>query len=140
MYNINVYHICFSLCLVWVPFSTALSLDNFFILGLCGGPLSTVRLVWALECNRATCIPVRILLSSCRFFPFLMYGVVDLPLHLVYHYPIIVHSVLWSSVSSPPPWEQTQRELNASWRSACEVMLVSVRFSTGTCLLVSIDG
>ena len=139
LYKVNVCHVCFSLSLVWVAFSAALSLDNFFILGLCGGPLSTVGLVWALECDRATCIALQILLSSCRFFPLLMYEVVDLPLHLEYHYQIIVHSVLWSLVSSLPPWEQTQRELNASWRSACEVMLVSVRFSTGTCLLVSID-
>ena len=56
LYKVNVYHIRFSLSLVWVPFSAALSLDNFFILGLRGGPLSTVRLVWALECNRATCV------------------------------------------------------------------------------------
>ena len=50
------YHIYFSLSLVWVPFSAALSLGNFFILGLRGGPLSTVGLVWALECDRATCV------------------------------------------------------------------------------------
>ena len=45
-----------TLSLVWVAFSAALSLDSFFILGLRGGPLSTVRLVWTLECDRATCI------------------------------------------------------------------------------------
>ena len=56
MYKVNVYHICFSLSLVWVAFSVALSLDSFFILGLLGGPLSTVGLVWALECDRAACV------------------------------------------------------------------------------------
>ena len=56
LYKVNVYHISFSLSLVWVAFSAALSLDSFFILGLRGGPLSTVGLVWALECNRATCV------------------------------------------------------------------------------------
>ena len=56
LYKVNVYHVYLSLSLVWVPFSAALSLDNFFILGLHGGPLSTVGLVWALECDRATCV------------------------------------------------------------------------------------
>ena len=56
LYKVNVYHISFSLSLVWVAFSATLSLDSFFILGLCGGSVSTVRLVWALVCNRATCI------------------------------------------------------------------------------------
>ena len=39
-----------------MPFSAALSLGNFFILGLRGGPLSTVGLVWTLECDRAACV------------------------------------------------------------------------------------
>ena len=56
VYRANVYHVCFSLSLVSVPFSAALSLGNFFILGLCGGPLSTVGLVWILECDRAACV------------------------------------------------------------------------------------
>ena len=56
LYKVNVYHIGFSLSLVWVAFSAALSLDSFFILGLHGGPLSTVRLVWALVCDRAACV------------------------------------------------------------------------------------
>ena len=56
LYKVNVYHICFSLSLFWMTFSAALSLGNVFILGLRGGPLSTVGLVWALECDRATCV------------------------------------------------------------------------------------
>ena len=56
LYKVNVYHIGFSLSLVWVAFSAALSLDSFFILDLRGGPLSTVRLVWALVCDRAACV------------------------------------------------------------------------------------
>ena len=53
LYRANVYYVCFSLSLVWVPFSAALSLGNFFILGLRGGPLSTVEFIWTLECDRA---------------------------------------------------------------------------------------
>ena len=53
LYRANVYYVCFSLSLVWVPFSVALSLGNFFILGLHGGPLSMVGFVWTLECDRA---------------------------------------------------------------------------------------
>ena len=56
LFKANVYYVCFSLSLVCVPFSTALSLDNFFILGLCGGPLSMVRFVWTLECDRVACV------------------------------------------------------------------------------------
>ena len=142
LYEVNVYHIGFSLSLVWVAFSAALSLESFFILGHCGGSLSTVRLLWTLVCNKAACVACVdwILLSSCKFFLLLTYEVVGLLLHLEYHYQTIGHSVLWSSVLSFLPWEHTQRDLNASWRSVCEVMLVSVRFSIGTCLLVSIDG
>ena len=55
-YRANVYYVCFSLSLVWVPFSAALSLGNFFILGLHGRPLSTVGFVWTLECDRAACV------------------------------------------------------------------------------------
>ena len=43
----------FSISLVWVPFSAALSLDNFFILGLRGVPLATVGFIWTLEWDRA---------------------------------------------------------------------------------------
>ena len=56
LYKVNVYHIGFSLSLVWVAFSAALSLESFFILGHHGGPLSTVRLLWALVCNKAACV------------------------------------------------------------------------------------
>ena len=56
LYRANFYYICFSLSLVWVPFSAALSLGNFFVLGLRGRPLSTVGLVWTLECDRAACV------------------------------------------------------------------------------------
>ena len=56
LYRANVYYIYFSLSLVWVPFSAALSLGNFFILGLHGGPLSMVGLIWTLECDRAACV------------------------------------------------------------------------------------
>ena len=56
LYTANVYYVCFSLSLVWVPFSAALSLGNFFILGLRGGPLSTVGFIWTLECDRAACV------------------------------------------------------------------------------------
>ena len=56
LYRANVYYICFSSSLVWVPFSAALSLGNFFILGLHGGPLSTLGFVWTLECDRAACV------------------------------------------------------------------------------------
>ena len=56
LYRANVNYVCFSLSLVWVPFSAALFLGNFFILGLRGGPLSTVGFVWTLECDRATCV------------------------------------------------------------------------------------
>ena len=56
LYRVNVCYVCFSLSLVWVPFSAALSLGNFFVLGLRGGPLSTVGFVWTLECDRAACV------------------------------------------------------------------------------------
>ena len=56
VHRANVYYVCFSLSLVWVPFSAALSLGNFFILGLRGGPLSTVGFIWTLECDRAACV------------------------------------------------------------------------------------
>ena len=56
LYRANVYYICFSLSLVWVPFSAALSLGNFFILDLRGGPLSMVGFTWTLECDRAACV------------------------------------------------------------------------------------
>ena len=46
----------FPLSLVWVPFSAALSLGNFFILVLHGGPLSMVGFVWTLECDKAACV------------------------------------------------------------------------------------
>ena len=55
-YTSNVYYICLSLSLVWVPFSAALSLGNVLILGLCGAPLSTVGFVWTLECDGAACV------------------------------------------------------------------------------------
>ena len=66
LYKVNVYHIGFSLSFIWVAFLAALSLDNFFILGLCGGPLSTVRLIWALVCDKAAsvaCVDPLIILS-----------------------------------------------------------------------------
>ena len=53
LYRVNVHYVCFSLSLVWVPFSAALSLGSFFVLGLRGGPLSMVGFVWTLECDRA---------------------------------------------------------------------------------------
>ena len=53
LYRANAYYVCFSLSLVWVPFSAALSLGNFFILGLRGGPLYMVGFIWTLECDRA---------------------------------------------------------------------------------------
>ena len=56
LYEVNVYHIGFSLSLVWVAFSAALSLESFFILGHCGGSLSTVGLLWALVCDKAACV------------------------------------------------------------------------------------
>ena len=56
LYRVNVYYVCFSLSLIWVPFSADLSLGNIFILGLCGGPLSTVGFVWTLECDRTACV------------------------------------------------------------------------------------
>ena len=56
LYRASVYYVCFSLSLVWVPFSAALSQGNFFILGLRGGPLSTVGFVWTLECDRTACV------------------------------------------------------------------------------------
>ena len=56
LYRANVYYVCFSLSLVWVPFSAALSLDNFLNLGLRGGPLSMVGFGWTLECDRAACV------------------------------------------------------------------------------------
>ena len=56
LYRVNVYYVCFSLSLVWVPFSAALSLGNFFVLGLCGGPLSMVGFIWTLECGRVACV------------------------------------------------------------------------------------
>ena len=56
LFKVNVYYVCFSLSLVYVLFSTALSLDNFFILGLHGGPFSMVEFVWTLEYDRAACV------------------------------------------------------------------------------------
>ena len=56
LYRVNVYYICFSLSLVWVPLSGALSLGSYFVLGLCGGPLSMVGFVWTLECDSAACV------------------------------------------------------------------------------------
>ena len=56
LYEGNVYHIGFSLSFVWVAFSAALSLESFFILDHCGGPLSTVGLHWALVCDKAACV------------------------------------------------------------------------------------
>ena len=56
LYRANIYYVCFPLSLVWVPFSAALSLGNFFILGLRGGPLSMVGFVWTPECDRAACV------------------------------------------------------------------------------------
>ena len=56
LYEVNVYHIGFSLSLVWVAFSAALSLKSFFILGCRGGSLSTVGLHWALVCDKAACV------------------------------------------------------------------------------------
>ena len=56
LYRVNVYYVCFSLSLVWVPFSAALSLGKFFILGLRGRPLSMVGFAWTLECDRAACV------------------------------------------------------------------------------------
>ena len=56
LYEGNVYHIGLSLSLVWVAFSAALSLESFFILGHCGGSLSTVGLHWALVCDKSVCV------------------------------------------------------------------------------------
>ena len=52
----TVYHIGFSLSFVWVAFSAALSLESFFILGHCDGPLSTVILLCALVCDNSACV------------------------------------------------------------------------------------
>ena len=65
LYRVNVYYVCFSLSLVWVPFSAALSLGSFFVLGLRGGPLSMVGFVWTLECDRAACVAF-----YCSILPF----------------------------------------------------------------------
>ena len=49
--TISQYHSGFSLSLVWVTLSAACSLESFFILGCFGGPLSTVGLHCAVECD-----------------------------------------------------------------------------------------
>ena len=54
--KVTVYHIGFSLSFVWVAFSAARSLESFFILGYLSGPLSTVRLLYALVCDNAACV------------------------------------------------------------------------------------
>ena len=49
--TISQYHSGFVLSLVWVALLAACSLESFFILGSFGGPLSTVGLHCAVECD-----------------------------------------------------------------------------------------
>ena len=54
--KVTSYHSGFSLSLVCICLLAACSLESFFILGIFGGHLSTVGLLYALVCDNTACV------------------------------------------------------------------------------------